>query len=371
MTGSRRSRVVRRVASVVYHTRLIRLLELAAKYGRGRPAAQILTYHRVNDDGDPFFPAVPTRIFAQHMAYIAETCRVLTVEDLVERMGRGELPRDAIAITFDDGYRDTLTHAAPVLARLGVPATIFLATGFIGTGEIPWVDRVALALKRTEARRVMSPWGEAVSLTGPAERLRTLDLMLRYFKRLPDDVRQEAVEALLARLGVDEEPPSPVAMLSWEEVRALAELGFSIGAHTVDHPILSRIDSRRAWAEIVGSRDAIAAACGRPPRAFAYPNGGIEDYTDAVVDLVRRAGFTCAVTTRFGVNGRHTSPWELRRGGPWEPDLPTFATKLAWYRIAAVCPENSPVTAPATGTPPPPHVPAELSVPCEGPREWR
>src|SRR4029453_5628865 len=108
-TGSRRSRVVRRVASVVYHTRLIRLLELAAKYGRGRPAAQILTYHRVNDDGDPFFPAGPTRIFAHHMAYIAETCRVLTVEDLVERMGRGELPRDAIAITFDDGYRDTLT----------------------------------------------------------------------------------------------------------------------------------------------------------------------------------------------------------------------------------------------------------------------
>jgi hypothetical protein len=93
VTGSRRAQVVRSVAGVVYRTRLIRLLELLAKHGRVRPAAQILTYHRVNDDGDPFFPAVPTRIFAQHMAYIAGAYRVLTVEDLVERMGRGEFPR--------------------------------------------------------------------------------------------------------------------------------------------------------------------------------------------------------------------------------------------------------------------------------------
>ena len=173
------------------------------------------------------------------------------------------------------------------------------------------------------------------------------------------------MEALIERLDVPDEPSLPVSMLSWEEVRALAKLGFSIGAHTVSHPILSRIDSGRAWAEIVGSRDAIAAACGRAPRAFAYPNGGTEDYTEAVVGLVRRAGFTCAVTTRFGVNGRDVNPWELRRGGPWEYHLPTFAAKLAWYRIAAVCREDPAVrhvpTAPVTGTPSP-GLPAEPSM---------
>jgi peptidoglycan/xylan/chitin deacetylase (PgdA/CDA1 family) len=366
MNGPRRSEIVRRVASVVYHARLIRLLELATKYARGRPAFQVLTYHRVNDDGDPFFPALPTRVFEQHMTYVSRAYRVLTVEDLVERMGRGDAPRHAIAITFDDGYRDTLTHAAPILARLGLPATVFLATGFIGTGEIPWVDRVALALKRTEARSMVSPCGEALGLAGPAERLRALELTLQYLKRLPDETRRAAVETLLGRLAVPDEPGA-VSMLSWEDVRALGKIGFSIGAHTVDHPILSRIDSARAWAEIVGSRDSIAAACGRVPRAFAYPNGRTEDYTGAVVDLVRRAGFTCAVTTRFGVNGPGTNPWELRRGGPWEHDLPTFATKLVWYRLAAVCPEDPPVgTAPAaraTGMPSPASVPAELSVP--------
>ena len=70
------------------------------------------------------------------------------------------------------------------------------------------------------------------------------------------------------------------------------------------------------------------------PRAFAYPNGKPTDYTSTVTRLVREAGFACAVTTQFGVNGRDTSPYELRRGGPWEHDLPMFALKLAWYRAS-------------------------------------
>jgi peptidoglycan/xylan/chitin deacetylase (PgdA/CDA1 family) len=86
----------------------------------------------------------------------------------------------------------------------------------------------------------------------------------------------------------------------------------------------------------MGSRSVIEAAGIRSPRAFAYPNGGPGDYNQTVKELVRQAGFTCAVTTRFGINTRGTSAYELRRGGPWEEHLPTYALKLAWYRQAAV-----------------------------------
>jgi peptidoglycan/xylan/chitin deacetylase (PgdA/CDA1 family) len=110
-------------------------------------------------------------------------------------------------------------------------------------------------------------------------------------------------------------------------------MGFTIGAHTSTHPILSQLSLARARREIEESRDAIRAATGRTPRAFAYPNGTAADYTEDVVRIVRDAGFNCAVTTRFGINTRTTSPWELRRGGPWEHHLPTFAVKLAGYRL--------------------------------------
>jgi peptidoglycan/xylan/chitin deacetylase (PgdA/CDA1 family) len=87
--------------------------------------------------------------------------------------------------------------------------------------------------------------------------------------------------------------------------------------------------------EILGSKTAIERALGIPARAFAYPNGGAGDYTASTVRLVQECGFTCAVTTRWGLNGPATPAFELRRGGPWEHHLPTFALKLACYGVWA------------------------------------
>jgi peptidoglycan/xylan/chitin deacetylase (PgdA/CDA1 family) len=304
-------------------------------FRRRAPAFPVLTYHSVNDDGDPFFPAVSTAVFERQMAYLAATHRVLTVEELTDRMARGDVPRDAIAVTFDDGYRDNLTHAAPILARHGLPATVFLATGFIGAREVPWFDRLAFGIRRSGAADVEAPGGGRASLVSTADRLALLDRATRRLKTLPDDDRRRELDGLLERLGVAGDTGMKSRMLSWDDVHALAGLGFSVGAHTVTHPILSRVSDAEARQEIEGAREAIEAATGTRPRAFAYPNGRPADYTPSVVDLVRRAGFTCAVTTRFGVNTPATSPWELRRGGPWETHLPTFALKLAWYRLAA------------------------------------
>jgi peptidoglycan/xylan/chitin deacetylase (PgdA/CDA1 family) len=300
---------------------------------RRQPAFQVLAYHRVNDEGDPFFPAVPTAVFEAHMAWVSRHFVVLTVEALAERLGRGTLPRNALAITFDDGYRDNLTHAAPILARYGLPATVFLTTGFIGGAEVPWFDRLALAFKQTRLGSWEAPWGERQPLGTVAERLAALDRAYAHLKRQPDADRRAALDRVVGDLGAGDPNGTKGRMLSWDDVHALAGLGFSVGAHTVSHPILSRMPPEDARAEIVESRRAIASACGLAPRAFAYPNGGADDYDETTVHLVREAGFTCAVTTRFGLNGPGTSPYELRRGGPWEPDLPTFALKLAAYRL--------------------------------------
>jgi peptidoglycan/xylan/chitin deacetylase (PgdA/CDA1 family) len=334
MTDSRRLSFVRTVATGLQHAGLLVPLSRAAAYARRGRAFPILTYHRVNDDRDPFFSALPTAVFESQMEHVARSYRVLPLGDLVDRLQRGGLPRNALAITFDDGYRDNLTHAAPILARLGLPATIFLATGFIGTAEVPWFDRLAQGLKKTSEVSLRMPWGDEVDLAGDPARLRAMTQTLEHLKRIPDEERHRVLEALLAALGVTDQRTFKNLMLSWDDVHALQGLGFTIGAHTVNHPILSRVTPQRAWTEILGSRTMIESACGTAPRAFAYPNGGAADYTDTVRRLVREAGFTCAVTTRFGLNTPNTNPWELRRGGPWEHHLPTFALKLAWYRLA-------------------------------------
>jgi len=334
MSGLRRSSAVRLFAGGLHHSGLLSPLTRAVGYVRRRAAFPILTYHRVNDDGDPFFSALPTAVFERQMRHVARNYRVLPLEDLVERLQRGGLPRNTLAITFDDGYRDNLTHAAPILSRLGLPATIFLATGFIGTAEVPWFDRLAHGLKKSTMDVVRTPWGDELALSGLPARMRAMERTLEHFKRVPDEERHRGLDELLTALGVTDQRIFKNLMLSWDDVHAVRGLGFTIGAHTVNHPILSRVTPQRAWTEILGSRTMIESACGAAPRAFAYPNGGTEDYTETVKRLVREAGFTCAVTTRFGLNTSNTNPWELRRGGPWEHHLPTFALKLAWYRLA-------------------------------------
>jgi peptidoglycan/xylan/chitin deacetylase (PgdA/CDA1 family) len=334
MSGLRRSSAVRLFAGGLHHSGLLSPLTRAVGYVRRSAAFPILTYHRVNDDGDPFFSALPTAVFERQMRHVARNYRVLPLEDLVERLQRGGLPRNTLAITFDDGYRDNLTHAAPILSRLGLPATIFLATGFIGTAEVPWFDRLAHGLKKSTMDVVRTPWGDELALSGLPARMRAMERTLEHFKRVPDEERHRGLDELLTALGVTDQRIFKNLMLSWDDVHAVRGLGFTIGAHTVNHPILSRVTPQRAWTEILGSRTMIESACGAAPRAFAYPNGGTEDYTETVKRLVREAGFTCAVTTRFGLNTSNTNPWELRRGGPWEHHLPTFALKLAWYRLA-------------------------------------
>jgi peptidoglycan/xylan/chitin deacetylase (PgdA/CDA1 family) len=312
---------------------MLRPLTAAASCVRGNRSFPILVFHRVNDEQDPFFPSLPTAVFAARMRHIAEQYVVLTVEELADRVRRREVPRRALALTFDDGYRDALTHAAPVLARHGLPATIFLATGYIGTSEMPWYDLLALAFKTTARATVEVTPGQVLPLDSTAHRLQALQIALRHFKRASDEDRRQTIARLIDELQPACAQRQKRLMLSWEEVDTLRGLGVSVGAHTVSHPILSRVAPDAAWREVHGSKVAIERCLGTAVRAFAYPNGGADDYNGTTVDLVGRAGFTCAVTTRRGLNSSSTPVFELRRGGPSEQHLPTYALKLAYYHL--------------------------------------
>src|SRR5262245_22787137 len=127
--------VVRVTARGLHHARLSWPLSVAVGYASRRATFPILSFHRINDEGDPFFPSLSTEVFARQMAFVARAYVVLTVEELAERMRQNAVPRNALAITFDDGYRDNLTHAAPILARHGLPATVFVVTGSMESGE--------------------------------------------------------------------------------------------------------------------------------------------------------------------------------------------------------------------------------------------
>jgi peptidoglycan/xylan/chitin deacetylase (PgdA/CDA1 family) len=275
--------------------------------------------------------------FDRQMRHLAATYRLLPLDELVERSRTGTVPRGAVAVTFDDGYADNETYALPILQKYGIPATVFLVTGCIGTGRIPWHDQVLLAFaagRRPVIEPVGAPGGAPLPLGTVGERRRAAFATLDALKPLPEAERLQAVDRLRAELGGSFADSSGL-MLDWEGVRRLRRAGVQIGAHTVTHPILSRMTSDRARAEILDSKRAIEEALGEEATLFAYPNGRSEDFTDETVAILRGAGFRAALTTAFGANESGDDPLLWRRCIPWETDEARFALKVAYYRLRA------------------------------------
>jgi peptidoglycan/xylan/chitin deacetylase (PgdA/CDA1 family) len=351
MTGVKQI-VSRLAAGLLFHSRVLRLLrgrlnQLVLRTGEdGRPAfpflkrsrgrnLQILSYHRVSDQRDSFLPALGVRRFEAQMEYLASDFRVLSLEEAVARLEAGELPDHALVVTFDDGYRDNYRHAFPVLRRLAIPASFFLTTGAIGSGGLLWHDRVFHAFRQT-ALRALTGYPEpadAYPLTTPENRRGARQAVLDFLRTVDSAEQASWVERLERALAVSPPTDGGRLMLSWEEVREMHRAGFSFGAHTVGHPILTRLSLSGARREMRESKEAIEAALGAPVQTFAYPNGSAADFGVEHKEALRDLGFRCALTTIFGVNRPGDDLFELRRISPWARNLSEFAARLNYYKL--------------------------------------
>jgi hypothetical protein len=270
------------------------------------------------------------------MRYVSENFHVLALEDAVRMMTGRNLVENAICITFDDGYRDNFVNAFPVLKKYGLPATIFLASGVIGNGGMLWHDRVFSAFRESRAKVLEWPprSGRMHAIDSPEARISALNVALRRIKPLGVDVREEAIVELTSALGTQEKKKEPDIMLQWEDIREMQKHRITFGAHTRTHPILSVLPPETAWEEIHGSKEDIERHTGVTVRAFAYPNGKETDFNTKTMELLRKAGFECAVTTIPGTNFSGDDPYQLKRESPWETYLPLFALKRNWCKLA-------------------------------------
>jgi peptidoglycan/xylan/chitin deacetylase (PgdA/CDA1 family) len=297
--------------------------------GRG-PRIHVLGYHRVVDflvEDGPINPAlcITQRTFRRQMEQVAQRFTVLPLSDVVRALtGELMLPagRDACAVTFDDGYRDVLLRAHPVLEALGIPATVFVPTGYAGSGRFLVHDRLYAALwraRRTGRDLCAAPVGEALGPRlvrvrhkldeeGPSGALDTLiaSVPAGALGQIAD-----GLEALVGEAALD----SGAAVLSPDDLRTLAAAGWEIGAHTIGHVVLTHESPARVDDELAEPRLEIERWTGRPCRYFAYCNGL---HSRALVDAVRRAGYSAAVTTCDRPNRRGGDPLRISRKVLWE-----------------------------------------------------
>jgi peptidoglycan/xylan/chitin deacetylase (PgdA/CDA1 family) len=288
---------------------------LAVSARRASRKAIILVYHRVNDEPDPFFPSLPSPDFQRQVELVARRYRVQTLEEVAEWLRAGAPGAPRVALTVDDGFPDTAQVVAPILQRLGVPATLFLATQPPEENRPIWIEEVRWTFKHASAG----------PLPARADRLRELEATLRRMKALsPGEVDAET-QRLREELRPEGPPPG---LLSWSDVSRLAAGIFHLGGHTHAHYMVSHLDDSRLEEEITGARRLITERTGQPVRTFAYPNGESADYDRRAIAVLQKHGFTCAVTCRHGRAQPEDDPFELPRLATYERYLPLFAARL-------------------------------------------
>jgi peptidoglycan/xylan/chitin deacetylase (PgdA/CDA1 family) len=298
---------------------------------------QILVYHRISGDNDPFLPGTPVDVLERQFAVLKKHWNVVHLHDIVSRTARRDpIPPDTVAITFDDGYRDNYELAYPLLKKWNLPATIFLATSFIDQEDVPWNDKIAYALQRTRKPSVTFDHQGTTrhwALGSVPERLKARDEILWLLRHVLHEDKLRLLGEITSALGVTDFSPLRDTMLNWSQVREMQAGGVSFGAHTVTHAYLTRLPAKEARREVCGSKSRIEAAIDVPVTLFAYPAGTEADFNEVIRDIVRAAGFGAAVTTIFGFNDADTDLYALKRGGSAAQDPALFALQQAWYRL--------------------------------------
>jgi peptidoglycan/xylan/chitin deacetylase (PgdA/CDA1 family) len=262
----------------------------------------ILAWHNV--EATWWYPSRPgqgVRGLVRQLRSLQRLANVVPLEPALDALAAGRpLPPRAVALSWDDGYRDSLELVAPLLERFQMPATFFLVPGLL-SGEVrAWWELLAWAWARSPRSSVR--WdGQDLPVAGPAGRrsLHWLGLQLQAHSRAARDQR---IAELLERLGPAGEPDDRRLFLDWSDAKKLVGKGFAIGSHSMYHAILRNEPIGEQQHDLSTSRARLEQELGVPVRLFAYPSGQANDYGPETVRAVARAGYTHAFTTRAGWN---------------------------------------------------------------------
>lgn len=265
-----------------------------------RQRFRIFAYHGVSDRIDPalnfdgFF--VPSEVFECHLRTMTHHYHVLPLSELVRKVRENEVvPSCAAAITFDDGYLNNYTEAAPLLAKYDLPATFFVTTGFVDGTTTPWWWQIRDA-------------GCEIGEAGYVDWCMDVE---RRLKNMSSSDRRQELAHIVSR---DAHPASRIpSFMSWSHLRELAARGHEIGAHTVSHISLGHESPETVAMEVATSLERVKAEAGTVSPVFSYPYGETAHFTDDLAARLKANGCEAGVTTLSGMNQVGDDLFRLRR----------------------------------------------------------
>jgi len=302
-----RNKVLKTLLNVMYYSGLQRLF---SSWTKG--AGSILMLHHVRDDAvSQFAPNQHLQITPEFLDQVLTTLKergyeFVSLDQIHARLGEKNIHRyrKMIAVTLDDGYRDNLENAVPLFRKHNVPFTIFIAPGLIdGRAQLWWEDLSAIIAARDHIVLALPKGRLEFDVSDLDKKHHVFNEILQWLTtEVEEEEQRKIVHELAWMYKIDTKAHCKSQLMNWQEINQLASDPLcTIGAHTIHHYAVARLDEKSAKWEMHESAKILQGELGRMPEHFAYPYGypaaaGYRDF-----EIARKLGFKTAVTTRHGV----------------------------------------------------------------------
>jgi len=286
------------------------------------PSIVILRYHSVLEDPEKFATTIGTDcihaapIFERHMKLLAQRFNPISMDDVLAFLEGGKTPpRRAVVVTLDDGFKDNFQIAAPILDRLGVPATFYVLVDSVDRSTAPWYCRLRHMFFTSRG----ATWTDRS--TGTIHKLKSAEDRHTAFLAATDfcagsslSVREEYMRHAEEALDPKPFPAESELMMTWDEARTLIKSGHIVGAHTMTHPNLAHIRTEDARSELDDSKRKMQNVLGQSIRHFSYPHPALNpNWNETTLRLTAELGYSTAVTTVCGAVRKGANPLTLPR----------------------------------------------------------
>jgi peptidoglycan/xylan/chitin deacetylase (PgdA/CDA1 family) len=294
----------------------------------------ILTYHRVDYLNhrpwlDPHLISATPEQFEDQMKLVATKYNPITAEDLIEAVhGKYSLPKNAVLVTVDDGYRDFKEMIFPICNRHGIKPMLFMPTAYIGTGTF-WWDKVYQIVHLSGQTKIETPIGQFPLFT-EREDFKVQDQLIQALKKMPHHQAMEWIESTHAAI-VEFRTEHQDNTLTWEELAELDRAGITISCHTHTHPIMTQISVEEARQQVRLSQELIRQKLGHALPIFAFPDGKPHAFNSTLCEMLHTEGFEILLLL-FGGQARifpGNTKMVLPRLSVWQSQtLPQFHMRL-------------------------------------------
>jgi peptidoglycan/xylan/chitin deacetylase (PgdA/CDA1 family) len=262
---------------------------------------------------------IEAELFLECMKKLSKSGVALSMDEILYNCSNTKhFPPNSFAITFDDGFENNISVAAPILVDLKIPSMIYVTSGFVDENGMSWIDRIELAVEEAPTQEIKVQWNDQTYRIDSVEsRIDFLRNVRKYVKNTPNCDANSFADELCLMLGKSEKEKSKDELflkMSWDQVKTANESEFiSIGGHSHTHEILSFLSEDQLSHEIDLSLQLLNDHAGVSPTHYSYPEGLKHCFSDRVINVLKSRGVKCCPTAIDGINDQYSDPFHLKR----------------------------------------------------------